>query len=180
MTKIAVLVGSLRKNSYNQALAKALESVKAEGMEFEYLNLGNLPLFNEDLEINFPKEVQAMKDVIVAADGVLFVTPEYNRSVSSVLKNAIDWASRPYGESAFQGKPVGIVGASVVATGTAAAQVELRNIAVYLEMKVMGAPEVYVANAPEVFDEAGNLISERWEKNFRAYMTAFAAWMGKA
>lgn len=180
MTRIAVLVGSLRKKSYNQALAKALEAVAPEGAEFEYLDLATLPLFNEDLEVDFPKEVQVVKDTITAADGVLFVTPEYNRSVSSVLKNAIDWASRPYGKSAFQGKPAGIVGASIVATGTAAAQAELRNIAVYLEMKVMGAPEIYMANAYEVFDEAGNLVSQRWEKNFREYIKAFEEWVTRA
>ncbi len=123
MTKIAVLVGSLRDGSMNKMLAKNLEALAPEGTEFEYADL-NLPLFNEDIEPNFPQEAQAAKDVVERADGVLFVTPEYNRGVPGVLKNAIDWLSRPWGQNSFAGKPAGIVGA----TPSAVVRLSLRRI----------------------------------------------------
>ncbi len=177
MVKIAVFVGSLREKSSNKALARSLEKVAPEGMEFEYIDI-NLPLYSEDIEnAGMPEAVQRAKATIEAADGVLFVTPEYNRSVPGVLKNAIDWTSRPYGQSAFTGKPVGIVGSSMGPVGTAVAQSDLRHIMLFQNAKVMGLPEVYVAGAYEVFDEEGNVLSERWEKNFREYMHAFAGWI---
>lgn len=142
MTKIAVLVGSLRKDSYNKHLAQAIEGVAPEGTEFEYADL-NLPLYNQDLESDFPEEATALKQVVESSDGVLFVTPEYNRSFSGVLKNAIDWASRPWGKNSFAGKPVATVGASMGALGTTQAQSHLRNVLVFLDTKIMGQPEVY-------------------------------------
>lgn len=175
--KIAVFVGSLQKESYNKKIAKTLEGMLPEGVEFEYADI-NLPLFNQDLEADFPAEAQKVKDVVLGADGVLFVTPEYNRSVPGVLKNAIDWASRPYGQSAFTGKPVGIVGASISPVGTAIAQSDLRHIVAFLNMKLMGQPEVYVANTMELpFDDNGILTDERWRKNLQAYVDAFMAWV---
>jgi chromate reductase, NAD(P)H dehydrogenase (quinone) len=174
--KIAVFVGSLRENSSNKALAKSLERVAPEGMEFDYVDIRQ-PLYNEDIEnAGMPDEVKKLKESVESADGVLFVTPEYNRSVPGVLKNAIDWASRPYGQSSFAGKPVGIVGSSMGPVGTAVSQADLRRIMLFQNAKVMGQPEIYVANAYEAFDEEGNLKSDRWEKNFRQYMEAFAAW----
>jgi len=179
MTQIAVFVGSIREKSSNKALAKSLEKVAPAGMEFDYIDI-RLPLYNEDIEnAGIPAEVKKMKETIESADGVLFVTPEYNRSVPGVLKNAIDWASRPYGHTSFVNKPVGIVGSSMGPVGTAIAQFDLRHIMLFQNARVLGQPEVYVANAYEVFDEEGKVISERWEKNFREYMTAFAAWIGK-
>jgi len=173
--KIAVIVGSLQENSYNKKLAKNLEAVAPEGVEFRYVD-SNLPLFSEDLEKTYPTEAQAAKDIVNAADAVLFVTPEYNRSVPGVLKNAIDWMSRPYGTSAFKGKPAGIVGATINIAGTAAAQAHLRSILVFLEMRTMGQPEIYFPSVtPELFDENGIVSDERWQKNFAAYMEAFVA-----
>lgn len=123
-----------------------------------------------------PEEVQKAKEAVEAADGVLFVTPEYNRSVPGVLKNAIDWISRPYGQSSFAGKPVGIVGSSVGPVGTAVAQTDLRHIMLFQNAKVLGQPEIYVANTHEVFNEQGEVLSERWQKNFKQYIEAFVAW----
>ena len=177
MTKIAVLVGSLQEKSFNKYLAHALEVEAPKGVEFEYVRIDNLPLFNQDLEVAYPAEAQALRESILAADGVLIATPEYNRSVPGVLKNALDWASRPYGENAFKGKPLGIVGATITPVGTAAAQAHLRTIALFLEMKVLGQPEIYVANAHEVFGAEGELESDRWRKNFKQYMEHFTEWV---
>lgn len=177
MTKVAVLIGSLRQNSSNKALVKNLEKVAPSGMQFEYVDI-RVPLYSEDIEnAGIPAEVQKLKAAIEAADGVLVATPEYNRGVPGVLKNAIDWASRPHGQTSFAHKPVGIVGSSMGIAGTAVAQAELRPILLYQNAKVLGQPEIYVAYAHEVFDEAGNVRSERWNDNFRAYMEAFQAWV---
>lgn len=175
--KIAVFVGSLREQSSNRALVKALERLAPAGTEFQYIDI-NLPLYSEDIEnAGIPEEVKGVKEIVESADGVLFATPEYNRSVPGVLKNAIDWASRPYGQTSFAGKPVGIVGSSVGPVGTAVSQADLRRIMLFQGSKVMGQPEVYVANAYEVFNEKGELVSERWEKNLRQYIEAFVEWI---
>jgi chromate reductase len=175
--KIAVFVGSLQKDSHNKKVAKTLESLLPEGVEFAYVDI-NLPLFNQDLEADYPAAAQAAKDIVTSADGVLFVTPEYNRSVPGVLKNAIDWVSRPYGQSAFDGKPAGSIGASIGPVGTAVAQSDLRRIALFLNMKMMGQPEVYIANTMGMtFNEDGTLPDERWRKNLQAYGEAFVAWV---
>lgn len=177
MTKIAVFVGSLREQSSNMALAKSLERVKPESMIFDYVDI-NFPLFNEDVENgSFPAEVSQAKNKVDAADGVLFITPEYNRGIPGVLKNATDWVSRPYGVNSFAGKPVGIVGASMGPVGSALAQADLRRTMAFLDAKVLGQPEVYVANAPDIFDQEGNTDDERWMKNFRQYMETFDKWI---
>lgn len=142
MTTIAVFVGSLRKESFNLKLAKAIENFMPEGVNFEYADM-NLPLYNQDLDGDFPAKATELKQLVERADGVLFVTPEYNRSFPGVLKNAIDWASRPWGQSSFTGKPAAIVGASMGALGATQAQAALRNVALFLDMKLMGQPEVY-------------------------------------
>jgi chromate reductase len=160
MTKIAVLVGSLRDGSINKTLAKNVEAVAPDGAEFVYANL-NLPVFNQDLEGDFPSSAQELKDLIGSSDGVLFVTPEHNRSVPAALKNAIDWASRPHGTNSFDGKPAAIIGASGP-MGASQAQQMLRSIAVYLNTKLMGQPEVYF-NAYTGFDENGNVVDESRE-----------------
>lgn len=176
MTKVAVFVGSLQKNSINRNIAHALETLAPEGVEFDYIDL-NLPLFNQDLELNYPTEAQKVKAQVEAADGVLFVTPEYNRGIPGVLKNAIDWASRPWGTNSFAGKPVGIIGGTPTPTGTAVAQAQLRGIVGFLEMKLLGQPELHVANAGDIFDEKGTLKDERWSKNFQAYVDTFVKWI---
>jgi chromate reductase len=168
MTHIAVFVGSIRADSLNKKLAKNLERLAPKGTTFDYVDIAILPLFNQDLEADYPASAQAVKDVVASADGVLFVTPEYNRSVPGVLKNAIDWASRPWGANSFDGKPAGVVGASGSTLGTALAQAHLKNILVYLNTKLLGQPEVYFASAHEFFDEEGVVIksSHDYLKNF--------------
>jgi chromate reductase len=175
MTKVAVLVGSLQEKSFNKLLAKNLEELAPEGMQFEYIDL-NLPLFNQDLEENFPVDAQKAKDIIEASDGVLFVTPEYNRSIPGVLKNAIDWISRPWGHNSFAGKPAGIVGATPSVVGTAVAQADLRHIVVYLGVKLLGQPEVYIANAHTMFDENGKIVEDARD-SLKAYIDTFAQWI---
>lgn len=174
MTKIAVLVGSLRNGSINKKLAHNLEMLAGDEVEFDYVNIGSLPLFDQDLEAKFPKEAQLMKDKIEAANGVLFVTPEYNRSYSGVLKNAIDWASRPWGSNSFDGKPAGIVGATISPLGTAAAQAALRQVAVYLNVKLMGQPEVYLSVTADTFDENGHATDTHVD-SLRGYVDALVA-----
>ena len=177
MTKIAVFVGSLQENSINKKLVQNLERLAPEGVEFEYVDL-NLPLFNQDLEANFPAEAQKVKEQVEAADGVLFATPEYNRSIPGVLKNAIDWASRPWGANSFDGKPVGIVGATISPVGTAVAQSDLRHIAGYLNTKLMGQPELYLALAGNKFDEDGK-IEAGSEELLQNYITSFTQWVSR-
>jgi len=176
MVKIAVFVGSLREKSLNKYLAQALEERAPEGVEFVYANI-DVPLFNEDVEANYPKEAKDLKDLVESSDGVLFVTPEYNRSVPGVLKNAIDWASRPYGTNSFKGKPMGVVGASLNVAGTAVGQAHLRSIASFLEMKQLGQPEIYLSATDTTFDTDGKLVDERWAKNLDAYMERFTNWV---
>lgn len=176
MTKISVFVGSLQKGSYNKKLAQTLEELAPNDMVFDYVDI-NLPLFNQDLESDFPADAQKVKDSIEKADGVLFITPEYNRSVPGVLKNAIDWASRPYGKNSFAGKPVGMVGVSLGPVGTAVAQADLRHIVGFLDMKLLGQPEIYIANAASIFNEDGELTDERWQKNLQQYIDTFDAWV---
>jgi chromate reductase, NAD(P)H dehydrogenase (quinone) len=179
MTTIAVLIGSLREESYNKRLAKTLESLAPEGTTFAYVNI-DMPLYNQDLEADFPASAQAAKDVIESADGVLIVTPEYNRGVPGVLKNAIDWVSRPWGMNSFAGKPTGVVGISPTPVGTAMAQASLRPVLAFLDAKQLGQPEIYVANVTDdMFDEDGVLTDERWRKNLKAYMDTFDKWITK-
>lgn len=178
MVKIAVFVGSLQNDSLNKKLAQNLERIAPDGTEFDYVAIGSLPLFNQDLENEFPAEAKKVKDQIEAADGVLFVTPEYNRSIPGVLKNAIDWASRPWGHNSFDGKPVGIVGATIGPVGTAVAQSDLRHIAGYLNTKLMGQPELYLASAGNKFDAEGQITPESHEL-LKTYIDALADWVEK-
>lgn len=154
-TTIAVFVGSLRKDSINRRLARSMEALAPEGTEFVYANM-NLPLYNQDLEEDFPDEVTRDKELVERADGVLFVTPENNRSYTAVIKNAIDWCSRPWGKNSFAGKPAAIAGATPGALGTTQAQQALRNVLLFLDMKVMGQPEMYF-DTRTGFDPDGNL-----------------------
>jgi chromate reductase len=174
MTKIAVLVGSLRIESINRALAKSLEALAPIGVSFIYPSL-NLPLYRQELEEDLPAEVEALKITLEAADGVLIVTPEYNRSFPGVLKNAIDWASRPWGHNSFKDKPTGIVGASASQTGTAQAQSQLRSVMVYLETKLMGQPELYV-NTTRTFDKDNNIL-ESSKDYLKSYISAFVSYI---
>lgn len=157
MTQIAVITGSLRKESINRRYVDEIEKLLPEGVSFVHADI-DLPLYNTDLESDFPASAQNLKDVVAAADGVLFVTPEYNRSFPGVLKNAIDWASRPWGTNSFDGKPAAIVGVSG-ALATTQAQQQLRNVLVYLNTKLMGQPEMYI-NGSVIYDESNTLTAD--------------------
>lgn len=154
---IAVIVGSLRKDSFNRKLANALAKMAPSEFTFKQIVIGDLPLYNQDDDANQASSVKRMKDEIAAANGVLFVTPEYNRSIPGVLKNAIDHGSRPYGESVWTGKPAGVLGISVGAIGTALAQQHLRNIIAYLDMPTLGQPEIFLQAKDDLFDKDGNI-----------------------
>lgn len=160
---IIAISGSLRKGSYNTMLVKALAELAPADMRIEVVEIRNLPLYNQDDEAAFPAAAQALKDKIERADGVIIATPEYNRSVPGTLKNAIDWASRPYGQNSFAGKPVLIMGITVGALGTAIAQSHLRQMLTYLDMHIVGQPELYFGPAQEILDEEGN-ITKDWVK----------------
>ena len=145
MSRIAIVVGSLRAQSFNRRLAGALTRLpEAQGHDFAFLEIGDLPLYNQDDDASPPAAAVRLKQDIRAADGVIFVSPEYNRSIPGVLKNALDHASRPYGDSAWAGKPAGVIGASVGASGTALAQQHLRNVLAYLDMPTLGQPEAFI------------------------------------
>src|SRR5215510_15976601 len=142
--QIGVVVGSLRKESINRKLANALIKLGPPDFTFKDLRIGDLPLYNQDDDKSQAPEVQRLKSELRAVDAVMFVTPEYNRSVPGVLKNALDHASRPYGQSAWAGKPAGVIGASIGQVGTAVAQQHLRNILAYLDVPTLGQPEVFI------------------------------------
>lgn len=157
---IVAISGSLRKDSFNTALLRTLQALAPTDMKITIADIGSLPLYSQDAETSFPAAAQALKDVIEAADGIIIATPEYNRSIPGVLKNAIDWASRPWGKNSFAGKPVITAGVSVGKIGTAVAQSHLRQIMSYLDAQVIGQPEIYLGPAQELFDEKGNLTDE--------------------
>ncbi|MBI2409793.1 NAD(P)H-dependent oxidoreductase [Candidatus Kaiserbacteria bacterium] len=150
--------GSLRRQSYNSAVLSAMQPLAPAGMEIKIADLSGIPLYNQDDEAAFPVPAQALKDAIAAADGVIIATPEYNRSIPGVLKNAIDWASRPYGQNSFAGKPALVLGVSVGSIGTAVAQSHLRQILLHLDARVIGQPELYLGPAGQLFDASWNII----------------------
>src|SRR5882672_9886230 len=162
--RILGIARSLRRGSYNRAALRAATELVPEGAILETFELDGIPVFNQDEEQNPPAKVTEFKRRIREADAILFVTPEYNYSVSGVLKNAIDWASRPYGDSAWNGKPVAIMGASPGAMGTSRAQYHLRQMLVFLNMFAINQPEVMIANAHKHFDEQGRLTDEAARK----------------
>lgn len=172
--KIAVLVGSLQQNSVNKNVAKTFEKIVGDKAEFNYVNM-ELPLFNQDLEANVPSEVEAARKVVGEADGVLFITPEYNRSITGVMKNAIDWLSRPYAQGVILNKKAVIAGASISPLGTAAAQAELRNIAGYLNLHLQGQPEFYLFTGKDTFDENGLLKDTSQAEQYVSAMLAHFA-----
>jgi chromate reductase len=168
--------GSLRKASYNKAALRAALELVPEGARLEIFELDGIPPFNQDEERQPPPRVTELKAKIRAADAILISTPEYNYSVPGVLKNAIDWASRPFGEGAWAGKPVAIMGASVGALGTARAQYHLRQTFVYLDMYPVNRPEVMIGNAAQRFDEQGTLKDETSRKLIQELLVALVTW----
>lgn len=176
--KVAVLVGSLRKGSFNRRLAHAVESLMPPDFQFEYVPLGNVPLYNQDFDGNYPAAATTLKQTIEAADAVLFVTPEYNRGVPGVLKNALDVASRPWGTNSFGGKPGAVIGASIGATGSALAQQHLRNSLVFLDLAVMAQPEVFVQFKDDgPVDADGHITNEGTKKFLQGFADHYAAWV---
>jgi chromate reductase len=180
MSKIAVIVGSVRRDSINRKLAEAVARLGASKAQFSFLRIDDLPLFSQDLEPNPPAAVTRLKREIEAADGVLIATPEYNRSIPGVLKNAIDWASRPYGKNSFDGKPAAALGTSQGAVGTAAAQQHLRSILVHLNTRLMGQPEAYIVYKPGLVDETGTITDEGTRKFLQGYLDTFLALVEQA
>lgn len=175
---IAVMVGSLRKDSFNHKLANAIVKLAPPEFTFKFSQIDDLPLYNQDDDNNPCAAVKRLKSEIVAAHGILFVTPEYNRSIPGVLKNAIDHASRPYGQSAWTGKPAGILGVSVGAIGTAMAQQHLRNILSYLDVPTLGQPEAFIQMKDGLFGADGNIGAG--SRNFlQNWMDRYIAWIDK-
>ena len=175
--KIGVIVGSLRKESYNLKTAETLMEIAPESLSFEMIEIADLPMFNEDLEENPPKEWVSFKKQVEAKDGVLFLTPEYNRSVPAVLKNAIDVASRPYGHNSWDGKPAGIVSVSIGAISGFGANHHLRQSLVFVNMRTMAQPEAYIGGAGSLFDEEGKLINESTKEFLHTWMNSFEEWI---
>lgn len=172
---IIAISGSLRKGSFNTALLYALQSLAPPSMQIEIIEISNLPLYNQDTEAVFPKEVQVLKEKITAANGVILATPEYNRSIPGVLKNAIDWISRPYGQNSFAKKPVLIAGVSSGKIGTAVAQNHLRQIMLYLDADVIGQPELYLGPVQEIFDVDGNVHNESTKELLMAALNVLSS-----
>lgn len=176
--QIAVIVGSLRKESFNRRMANAVVRLAPPEFSFKQLEIGDLPLYNQDHDSHPAPQVTRLKGEISAAQGLLFVTPEYNRSMPGVLKNAIDHASRPYGQSAWAGKPAGVLGVSVGAAGTAMAQQHLRNVLAYLDVPTLGQPELFLQAKEGLFDEAGN-IGAASLAFLQGWMDQYTAWIRK-
>ena len=176
--QIAVFVGSLRKDSFNRKLATALARLAPAEFSLKQIEIGDLPLYDQDEDVNPSAPVKRLKTEITAAQGLLFVTAEYNRSIPGVLKNAIDHASRPYGKSVWTGKPAGVLGASVGAMGTAMAQQHLRNVLAYLDVPTMGQPEAFVHAMDGLFDAKGD-IGPNSKAFLQGWMDHYAIWIKK-
>ena len=178
--KIAVLVGSLRRESLNRKTANAIISLAPKALEIEIVEIGNLPLYNEDEDnANPPAAWMAFRKKMKPFDGVVFVTPEYNRSVPAVLKNAIDVGSRPYGHSIWAGKAGAVVSVSPGALGGFGANHHLRQSLVFLDVPAMQQPELYIGNATDLFDSNGKLTNEKTKELLRGFTDAYAAWVAK-
>jgi chromate reductase len=176
---VAVIVGSLRKESFNRKLAVALQAIAPASLALEIVEIGQLPLYNQDDDANPPPPSAAFKEKIAAADAVLFVTPEYNRSVPGVLKNAIDIASRPYGKSAWDGKPGAVISVSPGAIGAFGANHHLRQSLVFLNVPTLPQPEAYIGGAADLFDAAGALKKPETKAFLEKFLGAFAQWIEK-
>ena len=173
---IAVIVGSLRRDSFNRRLAAAFTRLAPAEFSFKTVNIGDLPLYSQDDDARPAESVKRLKTEIASAKGLLFVTAEYNRSIPGVLKNAIDHASRPYGQSVWGGKPAGVLGVSLGAMGTAMAQQHLRNILAYLDVPVLGQPEAFIQAKDGLFDADGN-IGAGSKAFLQTWMDKYVAWV---
>lgn len=176
--QVAVIVGSLRKESFNRKLAQAIERMAPEGFSFEEVAIDVLPLYNQDADGNEVEAVKRFRAQIAAANALLFVTPEYNRSIPGVLKNALDQGSRPYGQSVWGGKPGAVLGVSVGAVGTALAQQHLRNILAYLDVPLLGQPEMFIQAKDGLFNEDGS-IGAGSRDFIQAWLHRYVEWVKK-
>jgi chromate reductase len=174
---VAVLVGSLRKESFSRKTARALMALAPASLKPDIVEIGQLPLYNQDDDANPPAASVAFKAAIASADAVLFVTPEYNRSVPGVLKNAIDIASRPYGKSAWNGKPGAVISVTPGGLGAFGANHHLRQSLVFLNVPAMPQPEAYLSHAAKLFDDAGELTNDDTRAFLQRFMAAFASWI---
>lgn len=177
--QIAVIVGSLRQDSFNRKMATAIAKLGPPEFSFKQLQISDLPLYNQDDDTNPAQAVKRLKEEIKASQGLLFVTAEYNRSIPGVLKNAIDHASRPYGQSAWAGKPAGVLGVSIGAIGTAVAQQHLRTILAYLDVPTLGQPEAFIQAKEGLFDGAGNIGNDDSKKFLQTWMDRYVDWVKK-
>ena len=176
---IAVVVGSLRRDSNNRKLADAVVKLAPPDLSFEHVSISELPLYNQDDDAKQAPAVLHMKERIRAAQGLMFVTAEYNRGIPGVLKNAIDQGSRPYGQSVWRGKPAGILGASVGAVGTAVAQQQLRTVLAALDVPTLALPEAFIHAKEGFFDAAGGIASDGSRKFLQGWMDRYVAWVKK-
>jgi chromate reductase, NAD(P)H dehydrogenase (quinone) len=175
--KIGYFVGSLASGSINRTLSKALIKLAPGDLEFTEIPIRDLPLYSYDYDADFPPEGRALKEAIEASDGILFVSPEYNRSIPGALKNAIDWGSRPWGANSFARKPTGIIGASPGSIGTAVMQSSMRAVLSFLDAPQLNAPEAYVKFNPEVFGDDGEVRDESTAAFLRHYMEEYCAFV---
>jgi chromate reductase len=171
--QVGYFVGSLSSTSINRILSKALIRLAPDDLEFSEIPIDNLPLYSPDYDENYPPEATALKEAIARADAVLFITPEYNRSIPGGLKNAIDWASRPWGQNAFDHIPAAVIGASRGSIGTAVAQQSLRGVLSFCNARQMTAPEAYIQYSPELFTADGEVTSDATVAFLRDFMTEF-------
>lgn len=170
---VGYFVGSLSSTSINRTLSKALIRLAPEDLEFREIRIRDLPLYSQDYDDDFPPEARALKEAIAGVQAILFVTPEYNRSIPGALKNAIDWASRPWGQNSFDHIPAGVIGMSIGAIGTAVAQQSLRAVLSFVNARQMTAPEAYLTWAPDMFTDDGDVLIEETADFLRAYMAEF-------
>jgi chromate reductase, NAD(P)H dehydrogenase (quinone) len=177
--RVGYIIGSLSSESINRALAKALIRLAPQDLDFVEIPIRELPLYNSDLDPDYPPAGRALKDAIAAVDAVLFVTPEYNRGIPGCLKNAIDWASRPYGTNSFAHKPSAMIGASPGKIGTAVGQQSLRSVLSYCDSPQMGAPEAYIEFTPGLITEVGEVTDRSTEQFLRDFIMAFEVFVGR-
>lgn len=175
--KIAVIVGSLRVDSFNRRLARAVEKLAPVEFAFKHIQISDLPLYSQDFDAAYPAVATRLKKDIESTDGLLFVTPEYNRSIPGVLKNAIDIASRPWGTNSFAGKPAAVIGTSIGSTGSALAQQHLRNVLAYLDVPTLGQPEVFIQFKDDLIADDGTIRSEGTTKFLQGFMDNYVAWI---
>jgi chromate reductase len=171
--KIGYFVGSLSSTSINRQLSQALIRLAPDDLEFAEIEIGNLPLYSPDYDADYPPSAAALKQAIAAADAILFVTPEYNRSIPGALKNAIDWASRPWGQNSFHHIPAAVIGASIGAIGTAVAQQSLRGVLSFCNARQMTSPEAYIQFGPEKFGPDGEVLDESTARFLETFMAEF-------